>query len=134
MAEKTLAEKLLIKPNSAVWVSDATRTSLLGPLPGGTKTTGAIGEAATAVVFADDSRAARAILDANRAGIASPATFWVAYPKGNRADINRDTLWPILSDYGMRPIGQVAIDETWSALRFRLLKHGEAPFTGGAKD
>ena len=31
----------------------------------------------------------------------------------------------------MRPISQVAVDEVWSALRFRPLKEGEAPFTGG---
>jgi len=57
--------------------------------------------------------------------------FWVAYPKGGRADINRDTLWPILAEHAFRPIGQVALDETWSALRFRPIKPGEAPFTGG---
>ena len=134
MAEKTVAEKLLIKPDTSVWVSNAARNALLGPLPRGTRAAGAMSEATTAVVFAEDAQSARAILDANKAALASPATFWVAYPKGNRADINRDTLWPILGDYGMRPIGQVAIDETWSALRFRPLKPGEAPFTGGAKD
>ncbi len=32
-----------------------------------------------------------------------------------------DTLWPILAGYGMRTIAQVAIDEVWSALRFRPL-------------
>jgi hypothetical protein len=57
--------------------------------------------------------------------------FWVAYPKANRADLNRDTLWPVLGEYGMRPISQVAVDEVWSALRFRPLKPGEPPFTGG---
>jgi hypothetical protein len=31
----------------------------------------------------------------------------------------------------MRPVSQVAVDEVWSALRFRLLKPGEPPFTGG---
>jgi lysophospholipase L1-like esterase len=31
----------------------------------------------------------------------------------------------------MRPITQIALDETWSALRFRPLAPGEAPFTGG---
>jgi hypothetical protein len=31
----------------------------------------------------------------------------------------------------MRPISQVAIDDVWSALRFRVLRAGEAPFTGG---
>ena len=52
-----------------------------------------------------------------------PATvFWVAYPKQTskryKADINRDTLWPILESFGYRPNRQVAIDEDWSALRF----------------
>jgi hypothetical protein len=31
----------------------------------------------------------------------------------------------------MRPITQVAVDDVWSALRFRPLKEGEPPFTGG---
>ena len=56
--------------------------------------------------------------------------MWVAYPKGNRTDLNRDSLWPILGEFGMRPISQVAIDEVWSALRFRPLADGEPPFTG----
>jgi hypothetical protein len=51
--------------------------------------------------------------------------------QGQCADINRDTLWPILAEYGMRPIGQVAIDDVWSALRFRPDREGEAPFAGG---
>ena len=52
-------------------------------------------------------------------------------PQGHRADLNRDTLWPVLGEYGMRPVSQVAVDEVWSALRFRPLKPGEPPFTGG---
>jgi hypothetical protein len=55
----------------------------------------------------------------------------VAYPKAGRADNNRDSLWPILAGYGLRPIGQVAIDDVWSALRFRPLAEGESPFAGG---
>jgi hypothetical protein len=31
----------------------------------------------------------------------------------------------------MRPIAQVAVDDVWSALRFRPLEEGEPPFTGG---
>ena len=57
--------------------------------------------------------------------------LWICYPKGGRADINRDSLWPMLRRYGLRPITQVAIDEVWSALRFRPLKPGEQQFTGG---
>jgi hypothetical protein len=53
--------------------------------------------------------------------------------KGDRTDVNRDNLWPILSEHGMRPVTQVSIDQVWSALRFRSLKDGEAPFTGGRR-
>lgn len=31
----------------------------------------------------------------------------------------------------MRPVSQVAVDEVWSAPRFRPLKPDEPPFTGG---
>lgn len=41
------------------------------------------------------------------------------------ADINRDSLWRILAEYEMRPIAQITVDETWSALRFRMLREGE---------
>jgi hypothetical protein len=88
-------------------------------------------QATTALVFAPDARLLRSVLTANQDELAGPAVFWVAYPKANRADINRDTLWPILGEYGMRPITQVAVDNVWSALRFRPLQEGEPPFTGG---
>ena len=87
--------------------------------------------ASTAVAFADDSASARRILDRHNKSLAASAVFWVACPKANRADINRDSLWLILADYGFRPISQVAIDDVWSALRFRALKDDEPRFTGG---
>ncbi|MGH2588156.1 MAG: hypothetical protein ACRDJE_24825, partial [Dehalococcoidia bacterium] len=107
------------------------RLGLLAPLPEGVHEADGLGQATTALVFAADAASLRDILTAHQSQLAGPSTFWVAYPKGNRADINRDTLWPILTEYGMRPIGQVAVDDVWSALRFRPLKEGEAPFTGG---
>ena len=131
MSAKTLAEKLQIKPNSSFWLSDEERLDLIAPLPDGVRFAHGPGEAGVALVFVNDAASTRALLDANRADLAHPAIFWVAYPKANRTDINRDTLWPILSEYGLRPVSQVAIDEVWSALRFRPLKDGEAPFTGG---
>ena len=76
-------------------------------------------------------RSLREVLVVHRDRLKQPPTLWVAYPKGNKADINRDTLWPIMGDFGMRPITQVAIDQVWSGLRFRALREGEAPFTEG---
>src|SRR5207249_10465234 len=131
MSTKSIAEKLLIKPHTTVWLSDATHQARIEPLPEGVRIVDGMEQATVALVFADAAASAREILTAHKDHLARPTVFWVAYPKANKADINRDTLWPILVEYGMRPIGQVAVDAVWSALRFRPLKEGEAPFTGG---
>jgi hypothetical protein len=46
---------------------------------------------------------------------------WIAYPKAGKlgTDLNRDILAAVVSGRGVRPVRQIAIDETWSALRFR---------------
>jgi len=51
------------------------------------------------------------------------AVVWFAYPKGSskkyKSEINRDSGWKILGDGGFEPVRMVAIDEDWSAVRFR---------------
>ncbi len=50
------------------------------------------------------------------------ARLWFAYPKKSgavRSDINRDHGWQPLAERDFLPVTQIAIDETWSALRFR---------------
>jgi hypothetical protein len=51
------------------------------------------------------------------------AVLWFAYPKGTSkrysCDFNRDKGWDVLRASGFDTIRQVAIDEDWSALRFR---------------
>ncbi|HEX2467368.1 MAG TPA: hypothetical protein VHJ54_04100 [Solirubrobacterales bacterium] len=86
-----------------------------------------------ALVFGDDAESLRATVAAHADQLADPATLWVAYLKGNRADINRDGVWPDPGQHGLRPIAQVSVDEVWSALRFRPLKPGEKQFKGGAE-
>jgi hypothetical protein len=127
---KTVAEKLQIKPDTTVWVSDPASLALLGPLPAGVAVAKTIGVADAAVLFAPDEAGLRKVLEKHAADLAIPKVFWVAYPKGNRTDVNRDSLWPILGEYGLRPNSQVALDDVWSALRFRPPKPGEAPFLG----
>ncbi|MCC3159628.1 hypothetical protein LJ737_20470 [Hymenobacter sp. 15J16-1T3B] len=54
------------------------------------------------------------------------AAVWVAYPKGTskkyRCEFNRDNGWAALGQAGFEPVSQVAIDEDWSALRFRRVE------------
>jgi hypothetical protein len=51
------------------------------------------------------------------------AVVWFAYPKGTskkyQCELNRDSGWQVLGTNGFEPVRQVAIDEDWSALRFR---------------
>ena len=49
---------------------------------------------------------------------------WIGYPKGGRlgTDLNRDRLAAALDAHGVRPVRQVSIDDTGSALRFRPVK------------
>jgi hypothetical protein len=133
MTAKTVAEKLVIKPGNAVWTSHPDRFAEVGELPAGASLTTDLAAANVAVLYADDAGSARELLAASKDDITKPPVVWVAYPKANRTDINRDSLWPIVVEFGMRPNGQVAIDEVWSALRFRADKPGEEPFKGGAK-
>ena len=79
------------------------------------------------VRFAIAFATTKAALDAASNAIASVAdgdvVVWIAYPKGTskkyRCEFNRDTGWTVLGEAGYEPVRQVAIDEDWSALRFR---------------
>lgn len=54
--------------------------------------------------------------------VAPGGLAWIAYPKGGAragTDVNRDILWDTLTPTGWRPVRQVAIDDVWSAIRFR---------------
>jgi hypothetical protein len=54
------------------------------------------------------------------------AVVWFAYPKGTsrkyKSEINRDHGWQVLGELGFEGVRGIAIDEDWSALRFRRLE------------
>src|ERR1035437_308695 len=55
------------------------------------------------------------------------ATVWFAYPKAAskqfKCDFNRDTGWDSLQAAGFDAVRSVAIDEDWTALRFRRVEY-----------
>jgi hypothetical protein len=54
------------------------------------------------------------------------AIIWFAYPKGSskryKSEINRDNGWKALGAAGFEGVRMVAIDEDWSAVRFRRVE------------
>lgn len=63
---------------------------------------------------------------------AGDCVLWFAYPKGTSkryaGEINRDTGWNSLKAAGFETVRLVAIDQDWSALRFR-----RTAYVGGKK-
>jgi hypothetical protein len=57
---------------------------------------------------------------------AGDAVVWFAYPKGTSksytCDFNRDNGWDVLRAAGFDTVRAVAIDDNWSALRFRRVE------------
>jgi hypothetical protein len=51
------------------------------------------------------------------------AVVWFAYPKGSskkyKSEINRESGWKEMGEAGFEPVRMVAIDEDWTAVRFR---------------
>jgi hypothetical protein len=83
-----------------------------------------LGRAEEFVVAFVASRADIAARAAKVAGaVRGDGVLWMAYPKKSskryRSDVDRDDGWQPLGDLGFEPVRQVAIDEDWSALRFR---------------
>jgi len=121
---KPLAMKLGVL--SGVWVIDNAPAGFELLLPPtvelGLELQGRIGDGDAVLAFVgdvDDVRALAARWKRFRPK-AGEARLWVAYPKGGGpGELNRDRGWDSLRGLGLRPVAQVAVDDVWSALRFR---------------
>lgn len=55
------------------------------------------------------------------------AVIWFAYPKGTSkrytCEFSRDSGWGVIRDAGFDSVRMVAIDDDWSALRFRRMQY-----------
>jgi len=133
MADKSPAEKLLIKPGTSVWTSHPKQLALVEPLPESVRVVDRPEHATTALIFGYDAQSLRNVIAAHANRLANTQTLWVAYPKGDRTDINRASLWQILAEHALRPIGQVSLDDKWSAMRFRTFQPGDVPLPWSLK-
>ena len=79
-----------------------------------------------ALVFAVNQRQLAAILCDVIPALHDDAKFWIAYPKLSSkiaSDLSRDKNWDFVSDYGFEAVRMIALDNVWSAARFK--KNGE---------
>lgn len=119
-----LATKLLIKPDARVLLLNAPigYARKLEPLPKGATVTDKRGRAADVVVaFVRDSTELKR-LASGFAALEEDAVLWVCYPKGGTkagTDLDRDILHAAMERHELTGVSLVAVDEAWSAMRFR---------------
>ena len=76
------------------------------------------------VDFALTQAEAEARLTALAPYVGAKTPAWLAYPKGAKAagyDMSRDTIFAFAPTIGLVVVANIAIDETWSAVRLRPL-------------
>jgi hypothetical protein len=75
------------------------------------------------IAFATKQQEIDAFVDTISNKLHGDATIWFCYPKNSSkkyiCDFNRDTGWASVAKINLEPVRQIAIDEDWSALRFR---------------
>lgn len=120
---KTLAEKLQIKPGNQVHVLGAgpEELALLEALPEGAEFVEGIESSVSdsALIFARDKAQLDELFLPVRDHLAGTRTGWVIYPKGNKSDINRDSIWRYMEDIDWTLNSNVSVDDFWSAVRFK---------------
>jgi hypothetical protein len=125
MGDASLIQKLQLKPGKRVAVLHAPLGYLvrLGDLPGGIRVaTGLDGQLDIIQAFFETRQELATAVPALLAALAEGGFIWVSYPKQTSkrgSDLNRDVIRADLAASGLRPVAQIALDDTWSALRFK---------------
>ena len=125
MSAGALANKLLLRPGHRIGLVNASPefAALLRPLPQAAELTERLRpDLDCVVVFVRNAAELRRYgTDASRS-VKPDGLLWVCYPKGGSkagTDLDRDVLWDLMSKTGLAGVSLVAIDDTWSAMRFR---------------
>ena len=126
MSQSSLIKKLRIQSGQRLLIlnSPPAYVESLEPLPEGAQI---VSPAASAEVdfchlFATNSAQLAELLPTALAACKYDGLLWVSYPKKSskvESDLSRDALWELPGATGLRPVAQISIDQTWSALRYR---------------
>lgn len=123
-----LVTKLGMKPGMRALVLRAPGgyVDSLAPLPDGVAVSESLGSAHDFVQFfatkkSEITKSAKKLLQSAAPG----ALVWITYPKKTSSvdsDLSREEVWAAMDGTGWRPVSQIAIDDVWSALRFRPMQ------------
>ena len=128
MSEKSLAQKLSIKPGSKFMLVNAPSgyTTQMGDLPEGVML---LRDSSSLVDGIQVFVANRAELEAQLPALARlllpKGMLWVSYYKGTskvKTDINRDTINAYANTLRLQGVAMITIDDDWAALRLKWIE------------
>lgn len=74
-------------------------------------------------IFAESMEKASELVSQAMGALNADGVIWLCYPKGSskkyKTNINRDKSWEIFKPFEYEPVSLVAVNEDWSAIRFR---------------
>jgi hypothetical protein len=118
-AEKSFAQRLLLKPGAALALVNAPAGHAQ---PEGTRAAKPA-HADAVLLYAASAKELAAKLPVVEKALPAEARLWIAYPKAGQlgTDLDREELRVYLQRAGFDAVRQIAIDETWSAMWFKRL-------------
>ena len=121
-----LIQKLHVKPGIRFIVVNAPKgfDRTLGKPPGGAKQAKELrGDLNLVVVFALDKKTLKGLWPKAMACLRQDGVLWVAYPKkssGIDSDLaSMGSDWEVYKNSAWQPVSSIAVDETWSGVRFK---------------
>jgi predicted CoA-binding protein len=127
MSDKSVAEKLLMKPGQKVLLVNPPKgyRALLGEIPQGVTLLKEAAEAADLIqVFVAARKDLEEQLLRLKPLLAPKGLLWVTYHKGTskqKSDINRDSIAAYAGTIGLQAVAMISVDEDLSALRLKVV-------------
>jgi hypothetical protein len=125
-SDKPILQKLLLKPGARAAVLDAPPSfePVLQQLPQDVDLSRELNGSFDFIhAFTTEREALLRLGPQLRQALNPNGVLWVSYPKGKAVptDLNRDSVRTTVQKVGLDTISQVAIDDTWSALRLKIV-------------
>lgn len=136
MVKNKLSKKLLIKPAHRILLVNApvNYPELLAPLPHDAKLISVPdGTFDVIQLFVTKRKELKRDLEWLQSHLRTDTIFWITYPKkssGIVSDLEMMQSWEETSFYGLSTVSAAAINDTWTALRFRPAEQVKRSSTG----
>ncbi len=126
MADNPVLQKLRMKPGqraAVVGAPESVRAAVTDVPEGVTLSESLDGQFDFILCFVTTRTRAEQMAPSLKVAMKPGAILWISYPKGKAipTDLNRDLLFGAMQAFGLRAVSNVAIDEIWSALRFKVV-------------